>query len=139
MSKPLSSRASSALTLILILAVVAGAAVAVFYFSRPVAKVAPVTSGLAIKAVPGSVTVFAEHQMELKSESGGRVLKSRLDPGLHVKEGEFLVQIDTGDLDLEPLATFDGVGLNADDFYAILVQDPGLVKFRTQIKARLSP
>lgn len=101
MSKPHNSRASSALTLILILAVVAGAAVAVFYFSRPVAKVAPVTSGLAIKAVPGSVTIFAEYQMELKSEIGGRVLKSKLDPGLHVKEGEFLVQIDTGDLDLE--------------------------------------
>lgn len=101
MSKPHNARASSVLVLIVILAVVAAVALAVFYFSRPVAKGVPVTSGLAIKAVPGSVTVFAEYQMELKSEIGGRVIKSKLDPGLHVKEGEFLVQIDTGDLDLE--------------------------------------
>jgi len=95
------SRASSALTLVLVLAAVAVAAVVLLFFSRPVAIVMPVTSGLAIQAVPGSVTIFAEYQMEMKSEIGGRVLKSKLDPGLHIHEGDFLVQIDPGDLDLE--------------------------------------
>jgi RND family efflux transporter MFP subunit len=95
------TRAGSALILVLVLAAVAVAAVAVFYYSRPVATVVPAFKSRAIKAVPGSVTVYAEYQMELKSEIGGRVSKSILDPGLAVREGDFLVQIDTGDLDLE--------------------------------------
>lgn len=74
---------------------------ALVYFARPVAQVAPVTRGRAINAVPGSVTVYAEHEIELKSEIGGRILKSVLDPGLKAKEGDFLAQIDPGDLDLE--------------------------------------
>jgi RND family efflux transporter MFP subunit len=85
----------------LILILLVGAVFAGFYYSRPVAMVAPVTRGRAINAVPGSVTVFAEYQMEMKSEIGGRIIRSILDPGLHVKEGDFLVQIDPGDLDLE--------------------------------------
>lgn len=85
----------------LVPAFVIGAIIAGFLLSRPAAKVAPAFAGNAIKAVSGSVTVYDEFQMELKSEIGGRVLKSVLTPGLKVKEGEFLVQIDTGDLDLE--------------------------------------
>lgn len=85
----------------LFLVLLAAAVVAILHFTRPVAQVQPVTSGRAINAVPGSVTVFAEYEMELKSEIGGRVLRSILDPGLQVKEGDFLVQLDTGDLDLE--------------------------------------
>jgi RND family efflux transporter MFP subunit len=87
--------------LIVVLAVVAIAGTAGYYYSRPVAKVAPVVVGRAINAVPGSVTIYAEYQMDLKTEIGGRVLKSKLDPGLHVHEGDFLVQFDPGDLDLE--------------------------------------
>lgn len=41
------------------------------YLSRPQALVAEVTSGRAVKAVPGSVIVQAEYEMELKSEVGG--------------------------------------------------------------------
>ncbi len=95
------SRAGSALLWVLGILVVAAAAAAFYYFSLPVAKVTLVTSGHAINAVPGSVTIYAEYQMELKSEIGGRVLKSKLDPGQHIREGDFLVQIDPGDLDLE--------------------------------------
>jgi RND family efflux transporter MFP subunit len=84
-----------------LLALVAAAVVAVVHFSRPEAKIAVVTSGRAINAVPGSVTVFAEYEMQLKSEIGGRVLRSLLDPGLRFKAGDFLVQLDTGDLELE--------------------------------------
>lgn len=80
---------------------VAVAAWAAVYFMRPVAVVEAATSGRAINAVPGSVTVSAEYQMELKSEIGGRVLRSILDPGLKVRTGEFLVQLDPTDLELE--------------------------------------
>lgn len=85
----------------LILALLAALGAVVLHFTRPVAMVEAVTQGLAVNAVPGSVTVFAEYQMDLKSEIGGRVLRSGLDDGLPVKEGDFLVQLDTGDLDLE--------------------------------------
>ena len=71
------------------------------FLSRPVAIVAPVKPGRAINAVPGSVTVFAESRMELKTEISGRVLQSDLDPGRVVRKGDFLVLIDPGDLELE--------------------------------------
>lgn len=76
-------------------------AFAATYFLRPTARVATATKGRAVKAVPGSVTVYAEYEMELKSEIGGRVMHSELDPGLKVAAGTVLVQIDTGDLSLE--------------------------------------
>ncbi len=68
---------------------------------KPVAKVAPVTKGIATNAVSGSVTVQAEYQMELKSEIGGRLAKSDLDPGKKVEAGAVLAQIDPGDLLLD--------------------------------------
>ncbi|MEO7599002.1 MAG: efflux RND transporter periplasmic adaptor subunit [Opitutus sp.] len=68
---------------------------------KPTAKVAAVTKGLAQSLVPGSVTVQAEYQMELKSEISGRVIKSELDPGQTIKAGSVLVEIDSGDLKLE--------------------------------------
>ena len=72
-----------------------------FYRMRPVAVVAVVVSERAFKAVPGSVEVKAEYTMELKSEVGGRIIMSELDPGKKVFKGDVLVQIDTGDVDLE--------------------------------------
>ena len=72
-----------------------------FYLLRPVAVVAPVKGGRAIHAVPGSVEVKAEYSMELKSEEGGRIISSELDPGKPIFNGDVLVQIDTGDIDLE--------------------------------------
>lgn len=85
----------------LVLALLAGVVLTVIHYTRPVATVTPVVRGRAVNAVPGSVTVYAEFEMELKSEIGGRVIRSILDPGLPVKEGDFMVQIDPGDLDLE--------------------------------------
>ena len=84
-----------------VVAVVVVAVVGYIYLSRPTALVAEVSSGRAVKAVPGSVTVHAEFEMELKSEVGGRVVKSELDPGNAVMAGEVLCQLDTGDLKLE--------------------------------------
>jgi len=67
---------------------------------KPTARVAKVESGVAVKAVPGSVTVQAEFAMELKSEIGGRISKSELDMGGKIAAGTILAQIDTGDLEL---------------------------------------
>jgi RND family efflux transporter MFP subunit len=86
---------------LLALVVIAAGIFAYVYMSRPVALVAEVTSGRAIKAVPGSVIVQAEYEMELKSEVGGRVIRSELDPGKPVSAGEVLCQLDAGDLTLE--------------------------------------
>lgn len=84
-----------------IVAILAGGALYYFLFSKPIASITEVTGGRAVQAVPGSVTVYAEFEMELKSEGGGRVLESELDPGRKVKKGEVLLQIDSADLELE--------------------------------------
>ncbi|HWA86337.1 MAG TPA: efflux RND transporter periplasmic adaptor subunit [Opitutus sp.] len=87
----------------ILLAVVA-LAVAVLvslYLLRPTAQVATVTGGEAIKQVPGSVVVKAEYEMELRSELGGRVVESALELGKVVQQGEVLVKLDTGDLELD--------------------------------------
>ncbi len=87
----------------LFITVIVGAIITVsyFYISRPKALVAEVTEGLAVKAVPGTVNVHAEFEMELKSEVGGRVVKSNLELGNPVSAGDVLCQLDTGDLKLE--------------------------------------
>lgn len=72
-----------------------------FGLLKPAAHVTDVVSGPAVKAVPGSVTVQAEFAMELKSEIGGRIVKSELDMGGKVSAGTILAQIDTGDLELD--------------------------------------
>jgi RND family efflux transporter MFP subunit len=71
------------------------------YFLRPVAQVVLVKRGKAIDARPGSVVVLAERETDLKSEYGGRILKSDLKPGTKFKAGDFLVQLDTHELELE--------------------------------------
>lgn len=86
--------------LFVVLALVLGL-VALFVLLKPVAKVATVAAGPAVSAVPGSVTVYAEYEMQLKSEAGGRVKSSELDPGKKVTAGTVLVQIETADLALE--------------------------------------
>ena len=73
----------------------------VSYTLRPVAQVMPATKGKAVRFVPGTVEVKAEYAIELKSEVSGRVSTSELDVGKHVSRKDVLVQIDTGDVDLE--------------------------------------
>jgi RND family efflux transporter MFP subunit len=96
-NKPLFSRAR----LLVAVSVLIALASALIYFTRPVAKVVRAVRGQAVNAVPGSVIVDAEYEMELKSELGGHLIKSALDEGKHVKEGEFLVQLDTGDVEID--------------------------------------
>lgn len=101
MRVPSNNRGSVLVKVVAVLALLAAAAFAVAYFMRPLAVVTPVVPGKAINAVPGSVVVAAEFTMEMKSEIGGRVIKSDLDAGRYFKKGDFLVQIDPGDLQLD--------------------------------------
>src|ERR1700694_5587078 len=73
----------------------------VSYSLRAVAQVVQATKGKAVRFVPGTVEVKAEYAIELKSEVSGRVSTSELDVGKHVSRKDVLVQIDTGDVDLE--------------------------------------
>lgn len=80
---------------------VAGGIYLAMQLMRPTALVANAARGKATRAVPGSVEVKAEFVQELKSEVGGRVASSELHIGSRVKQGDVLVQLDTGDVDLE--------------------------------------
>lgn len=73
----------------------------VTFYMRPTALVAPATTGIAVRSVPGTVEVKAEYIIELKSEVGGRISTSQLAIGKRVARNDVLVQIDTGDIDLE--------------------------------------
>jgi RND family efflux transporter MFP subunit len=90
-----------ALKLVLGAAILGAASLAAVYALRPVAKVVAVKRDKAINAVPGSIVVLAEYEMDLKGEFSGRIVRSELDPGKHVKQGDFLVQIDTSELQLQ--------------------------------------
>ncbi|MBA4135803.1 MAG: hypothetical protein C0518_00640 [Opitutus sp.] len=71
------------------------------YLMRPQALVATATRGTAVRSVPGTVEVKAEFANELKSEVAGRVADTTLDVGKRVYLGDVLVQLDTGDVDIE--------------------------------------
>ena len=90
-----------ALKLFVAMAILAAAGLALIYALRSVATVAIVYRSKAVDSVPGSVTVQAEYEMDLKSEYPGRIVRSELEPGKPVKTGDFLVQIDTSKLELE--------------------------------------
>ncbi len=81
-------------------AVVLAAVFLILYSLRPTARVVAVSRGHADDARPGSVTVEARHELDLNTEVGGRVIKSLVDVGKAFKEGDFMAQIDTGDIDL---------------------------------------
>jgi RND family efflux transporter MFP subunit len=90
------------LKLIVLLAVLAAIAMGVRQYLRPVAKVEAVISGDAVDAKPGSVTVKEQYLMQMKTAIAGRVVAKdyNLDPGLKVKEGDILVQLDTSDIQI---------------------------------------
>jgi RND family efflux transporter MFP subunit len=90
------------LKVLVALGVIAVAAVAVSRYLRQTAKVEPVISGDAIDAEPGSITVSEKYSMQMKSAISGRVLSKgyKLDSGVPVKEGDLLVQLDTGDIEI---------------------------------------
>lgn len=67
----------------------------------PVAHVAEVKRGVAVSAIPATVSVRADYSMDLRSEAGGRVVDSALVLGRRVKSGELLLKIDDTDLKLD--------------------------------------
>ncbi len=97
------SRKKNNFGLKLLLTAIVLAVVAFFVASslRPVAHVVVVGHGKAVNSVPGSVVVAATRIAQLTSEIGGRIIKNDLDPGKIVHEGDVLVVIDPGDIDLD--------------------------------------
>ncbi len=89
------------LKIFVFLVIVAVAAVATVGFLRPVAKVATIAKGNAANVVAASVIIEPGVVSSLASEVDGRLVESKLSPGLEVKEGETLAQLDTADVDLE--------------------------------------
>ncbi len=73
---------------------------AYFYLSRPTARVVAVRRGNADDARPGSVTVVAQYEEPITVEVGGRLVDSNLEPGNHYAKGQYMAQLDTGDIDL---------------------------------------
>ena len=99
MSAP-STKLRFLIRIVLLLAVIAAAVVGAQYLLRPTARVVAVTRGHAEDARPGSVQVVAQHELDLKTEVSGRVVKSDLDEGKRFALGAFMAQLDTGDIDL---------------------------------------
>jgi RND family efflux transporter MFP subunit len=91
------------LKVILAVAALVAIGAGVVLYVRPTAKVETVVSGDAVDAKPGSVTVKEEYSMDMKSEVAGRVIKDgyKLFVGMHVKEGDLLVHLDTGDIQID--------------------------------------
>jgi len=85
------------------LLVFAAVIIGVVLYAMPTARVEAVVSGDAIDAKPGSVVVKEEYSMDMKSEVAGRVTKEdyKLTPGMHVKEGDVLVHLDPGDIQID--------------------------------------
>lgn len=108
----MANKSNFGLKLVVILAVLAAAAIAGVYLMRPVAKVVVVTKGQALNIVSGSVVIQAEGGLRsLTGDVGGRILWcDPLDPGKPIKEGEELVRLDTGDIDLD----IDNTQINLD-------------------------
>lgn len=124
---PAPSRSSRPLLkAVVVVAVLAAAAVALFYKNRATAYVKTVALGVALDNVPGSVTVHADKDLqEIKSDSPGRV--RWIDPrqlGQPIKAGEKLVELDSTDIKTEMK--------QAAEAYAALVE-------RTNIATRDDP
>ncbi len=101
MTKPAGSSSSRPWRWLLAGGVLAVVAYVYFIALRPVAVVVPVVRGRAVNSVPGSVEVKAESVLPVKSEVGGRIVTSSLNPGRVVTKNEVLLQLDTGDVDIE--------------------------------------
>ncbi|MEO6994319.1 MAG: hypothetical protein ABI273_11865, partial [Lacunisphaera sp.] len=76
MSTPKPSSANWLLRLVVTIVVAVVIYYVVSYFIRPVAFVRPVTRGISLSSVPGTVEVKAEFDRELKSDVSGRIKSS---------------------------------------------------------------
>ena len=87
--------------IIVLLLLVAGGVYAWIYFSKPVAVVGVVKRGTALKVSPANILVTESFTMEIKSDTGGRILTSNVHLGQAVKAGDVLYVIDSKDLQLQ--------------------------------------
>ncbi|MDQ8187893.1 efflux RND transporter periplasmic adaptor subunit [Pelagicoccus sp. SDUM812002] len=89
--------------LLKIIAVVAVLAAGAVYFvssMKPVATIAKTKRHVAVRSVPGTLQVVAEREMDIRGDLQGRVLDSNLELGATVKEGDILMSLDLGDIDI---------------------------------------
>ncbi|MDR1009867.1 MAG: efflux RND transporter periplasmic adaptor subunit [Opitutaceae bacterium] len=84
-----------------ILAVLCAGGLRVYYQRLPRAVVDSVKRGTATRVAPANILVTESFSMDIKSETGGRILKSGVQLGQVVKAGDILYQIDTKDLELD--------------------------------------
>ncbi|MFP4357830.1 MAG: efflux RND transporter periplasmic adaptor subunit [Puniceicoccaceae bacterium] len=89
------------LKIVLPLALIAGVVWYLIVGFRPEAVVEEVTRGVALDAVPGTLTVNPAYSITLTTEVSGRILRSSLELGKRVEKGDFLVEIDPTDLRLQ--------------------------------------
>lgn len=101
-TRPSSPRA---LVLALVALVLLGGGYAVWSASGPEVRTEAVRRGKAVNAVTGSVTVAAEFVATVRASVPGRITQTALEVGSSVKAGDFLVQLDTVDLELEIAST----------------------------------
>jgi RND family efflux transporter MFP subunit len=83
------------------LAILVGAGIALRLGLRDTVTVTEVRRGRAVDAVPGSIEVFADKDLQaLRIEGGGRVADCRaLDEGHAFKEGDILLQLDVSEIE----------------------------------------
>ena len=84
----------------MVAALIAGGCIYFLNTLKPVAIVAEASRSTAVQSVPGVVKVKAAKEMFLRCEESGRIVESALELGKKVEEGEVLLSLDTGDLDL---------------------------------------
>ncbi len=104
------------LKIILPIIVLGFAAVYLVNSLKPTAIVMRVERGKAVRAVPGTVEVLAKQEMEIRGEGHGRVVESWIEIGSKVEEGQQIIQLDTGDLDLELERTRNELKALVDNF-----------------------
>ena len=89
------------LIILVLLLLGAGGYFAWMHFSRPLAVTGAVARGTAVKVAPANVLVTESFTMDIKSEAGGRILKSNARLGQAVRAGDVLYVIDSKDLEME--------------------------------------
>lgn len=124
--------------------VLVAAVFAIEYLARPTAQVVVVTRGNAVDARPGSVTVAPGYSEDIKSESGGRLVDSRLEEGSRFRKGDFMAQIDTGDEELKLQAAINVLTalrrtheVGSQTKFAILTEQDNLTRKKRQLEVGL--
>jgi RND family efflux transporter MFP subunit len=97
----MASTVSISAKFLVVLALLIGGVFVGLRFLRPVVSVGSAWVDTAVRAIPGTVTVRAKQETQLKSDVGGRVAETFLEIGRKVSEGEVLVVINTDDIEIE--------------------------------------